>query len=100
MISVQQKIAVLTDIGASSLVEQTINKLIAMQIARYQQAIQQITPDILAFEQRFQMSSAESYQRFNAGELGDSADVFEWVSLYENVALYQQRIHMLRGAMA
>ena len=31
MISVQQKIAVLTDIGASSLVEQTINKLIAMQ---------------------------------------------------------------------
>jgi len=99
MSNVQQKLAVLTEIGAGNLVEHTINKLINMQMARYQAAIQQIKRELREFEQRFQMSSEECYQRFNTGELGDGADIFEWVSLYENVLLYQQRLTVLGTAM-
>jgi hypothetical protein len=35
------------------------------------------------FESQYQMSSATFYQRFRAGELGDSMDFFEWSVFYE-----------------
>ena len=35
------------------------------------------------FEEKYQMRSQEFYQRFQAGELGDSADFFEWNTYYE-----------------
>jgi hypothetical protein len=99
MSHVQQQLAILDEIGAGSLVEQTINKLITMQIARYQNTIHQIKRELQEFEQRFQLSSEECYQRFNTGELGDSADMFEWVGLYENILLYQKRINILRMSL-
>lgn len=36
-----------------------------------------------ALETRYQMSSGEFYRRFQAGELGDAADFFEWNTYYE-----------------
>jgi hypothetical protein len=38
---------------------------------------------IKAYEMQYQMSSDEFYRRFQAGELGDSADFFEWNAYYE-----------------
>ncbi|MFB2934369.1 hypothetical protein ACE1B6_03745 [Aerosakkonemataceae cyanobacterium BLCC-F154] len=35
------------------------------------------------FEQKYQMLSESFYQRFQAGELGDSIDFFEWSIYYE-----------------
>ena len=35
------------------------------------------------FEEKYQMSSTDFYQRFQAGKLGDSADFFEWSTYYE-----------------
>lgn len=93
----QQKIAVLTQLGAERLVDDTISKLITLQMTRYQFAIQQIAQELQAFEKKFKMSSQECYQQFNNGMLGDDADVFEWVGLYENVLLYQKRLEMLES---
>lgn len=100
MTSTQQKIEVLMNIGAESLVEQTLCKLLEMQIVRYQAAIHDITAELTPFERTFQMSSAEGYRRFQAGELGDSGDLVEWVSLYENILLYQQRLRMLSATLS
>lgn len=36
-----------------------------------------------AFEAQYQMRSDDFYQRFRAGELGDSMDFFEWSVFYE-----------------
>ncbi len=36
-----------------------------------------------SFEQKYQMPSESFYQRFQAGELGDSMDFFEWNTYYE-----------------
>ena len=33
-----------------------------------------------------------------AGEMGDSADIMEWMGLYEDVLLSQERIATLRAA--
>jgi len=35
------------------------------------------------FETKYQMSSDNFYQRFQAGELGDSMEFFEWNTYYE-----------------
>ncbi len=95
MIAAQQQIDTLIKIGAGNLLDNTIRKLVKIQIARYQAAIHQLKPDLEAFETKFKMSSEECYQRFNTGELGDDGDIFEWVALYENVLLYRKRIQML-----
>jgi hypothetical protein len=39
------------------------------------------------------MESATFYRRFEAGELGDAMDFFEWAGLYE---LYQDIIEKIR----
>lgn len=100
MNTAQQKMDALIKVGAGNLLENTLRKLITLQIVRYQHAIKQITPDLTSFEREFKMSSDECYRRFNAGELGDSGDLFEWVSLYENVLLYQQRIRTLGAVLS
>lgn len=91
----EKKIKMLEQIGAGNVIERTLNKLIAIQTSRYQMAIQQITPDLKAFEKRFEMSSEECYSRFNSGNMGDDGDIFEWISLYENILLYQKRLNLL-----
>ncbi len=35
------------------------------------------------FEEKYHMPSAQFYQRFQSGQLGDSADFFEWNTYYE-----------------
>jgi hypothetical protein len=35
------------------------------------------------FEEQYQMPSQQFYQRFQAGELGDSVDFFEWNAYFE-----------------
>lgn len=48
--------------------------------------LQQVTDlesRLKSLEQKYQMSSEQFYQRFQAGELGDSMDFFEWNTYYE-----------------
>ncbi len=86
----EEKIEVLEQIGAGPILERTLSKLIAIQIARYRMALEQLKPDLTIFEKRFHMSSEECYAQFRAGTLGDDGDIFEWVSLYESVLLYRR----------
>jgi hypothetical protein len=39
--------------------------------------------DLDDFEKGYAIESPVFYQRFEAGELGDAADFFEWAGLYE-----------------
>jgi len=72
----REKIDILLSFGASEELDTSLNKLIAFQIAKYNNNINQI---------RYEL------KKFEAGTLGDDADYFEWVRLYENVLLYKQQ---------
>ena len=39
---------------------------------------------LIAYEQRYQMSSAEFFTRYQEGKLGDSADFVEWAGDYQH----------------
>jgi hypothetical protein len=63
--------------------------------AKYRNHIEQISGELEKFETNYKMSSEQFYRDFEAGELGDDEDFFEWSSLYENVLLYKKRIEEL-----
>ena len=95
----QKKIDALMKVGAATIIDSTLSKLINIQIAGYKDYIKQISTDLKLFEKKYNMTSEECYNKFESGELGDGEDFFEWTGLYENILLYKDRIKMLEEAV-
>jgi carbohydrate-binding DOMON domain-containing protein len=55
--------------------------MINYQLAKYRNHIDQINRELEKFEASYKMSSQQFYKKFEAGELGDDEDFFEWNSL-------------------
>ena len=93
------KIDILLSFGADKELDTSLTKLVHFQIAKYRSNIEQIHFELSRFEDKYQMSSKDFYQRFESGKMGDEGDYFEWVGLYENVLLYNDRIRSLEAAL-
>ncbi|HLP45416.1 MAG TPA: hypothetical protein VK186_22480 [Candidatus Deferrimicrobium sp.] len=93
----RKKINILFSMGAGGIVENTLNKLIHYQLAKYKENFNQIKHELEKFETLYKMTSSRFYEKFEAGELGDSEDFFEWSSLYENMILFCERIDELEA---
>ena len=90
MSTLQQKVAAMEKVGAHDVADQVLQKLIRLHVQR----------ELAPFEQQYGLSSAECHRRFLAGEMGDSADIMEWMGLYDDALLYQDRLATLRAATA
>ena len=58
-----------------------------VQRTAYMSPIEALTALILAlvaFEQRYQLSSSDFYARYQRGEMGDTADMGEWTGNYQH----------------
>ena len=85
--------------GAGEAADQALHKLMHLHIQWYERLDSRRQRELAPFEQQYGLSSsAECHQRFLAGEMGDSADITEWMGLYEDVLLYQERLGTLRAA--
>ncbi len=98
MSTLQQKIEVMEKVGAGELADQALQKLIHLHIQKYERHLVDVRRELEPFEQQYGMSSAEGHRRFMAGEMGDSADIMEWMGLYDDVLLYQDRLATLQAA--
>ena len=49
------------------------------------------------FEQQHQMSSRQFMQRFDAGELGDDAQYFDWYAAKRGLDIWARRFQILSG---
>jgi len=98
MSTLRQKVEAIEKVGASDLADQALHKLIRLHMQKYDKSLAEVQRELEPFEQQYRMSSAECYQRFMAGEMGDSADIIEWMGLYDDVMLYQERLATLRVA--
>jgi hypothetical protein len=54
-----------------------------LQKASVSEQVQDLKARLKQFEERYQISSEDFYQRFQAGELEDTIDFFEWNTYYE-----------------
>jgi hypothetical protein len=55
----------------------------------------QLQADLLAFEQQYQLSSAEFYQQYQAGKMDDCPDFVEWASLIQMAENTQKELVLL-----
>jgi hypothetical protein len=95
-----ERVEALRKVGAGALADQALLKLIRLHWQKYEKHLAEVLKELEPFEEAYGISSEECYQRFMAGEMGDSADVVEWMGLYDNVLLYRERIETLREAAA
>ena len=89
-----QKLEVLKEVYEEEpTLDRVLNKLLEGILAQYQRRRRQYEQALKVFEDRYEMPSAVFYKRFEAGELGDAMDFFEWASLFE---LYQEVLAKIR----
>jgi len=93
MSSVIDKIEVLKSVGAEELVNRALLKIIELEIDRVKQQQQRLKTELESFEKAYHMTSEECHRKFEAGELGDAVEFFDWTSLYE---IYQENEQTLR----
>jgi hypothetical protein len=98
MSTLQQKIVAIEKVGAVAVADQAILKLIRLHMQKYEKHLADVQRELAPFEQQYGLSSAECHQRFLAGDMGDSADIMEWMGLYEDALLYYERLATLRAA--
>ena len=60
-----------------------LGKLLDVTLSQHRLRLERYERDLREFEERYTMESATFYRSFEAGELGDAMDFFEWVGLYE-----------------
>jgi hypothetical protein len=86
--NVRDKLELLNEISIDDQeFDQLLGKLLEARLGQQRRHLRQYERDLQEFEMRFDMESPLFYRRFEAGELGDNMDFFEWAGLYE---LYQE----------
>jgi hypothetical protein len=98
MSALQKRIEAIEKVGAEALADQALRKLIHLQLQKYQKHLEEVRRELEPFERQYGMSSEECHRRFMAGEMGDAADIMEWMGLYDDVLLYREHVETLRVA--
>lgn len=99
MSTLLEKAEAMQKVGAGDQAEQALGTLIQIHLQKYEQHLRAVRRELEPFEKEFGISSEEGHRRFMAGELGDDADCMEWMGLYDDVLLYQERIRTLKAAV-
>ena len=58
-------------------------KLLDVKLSQHRRRLDRYDHDMGEFENRYGMASGRFYERFEAGEMGDATDLFEWAGLYK-----------------
>lgn len=79
--------------------DHVLTKLLSVVINQYQLRLARYARDLRDYEERYGMDTPTFHERFDAGELGDSADFFEWDGLYELQRDLTEKIRRLESAL-
>jgi len=82
---------------ADEVVDLTLRKLLEHQIQKDEAQLADLRGDLTRFEHRFAMSSADFFARYQAGQMGDDSDVFEWNALYKMQVRLADAVEVLRS---
>lgn len=79
----------------SKVVDLALEKIVALEREEALRTLTDLETRLQAYEERYQMSSAEFYRRFRAGELGDAMDFVEWSVFCDMLKAVQERLELL-----
>jgi hypothetical protein len=80
----------------SDLMERALTKIIVAERSHALQQASDLQAKLQAYEAQYHIPSDTFYQQFNAGELGDSMDFFEWTTFYDLWQAVQMRLSVLQ----
>jgi hypothetical protein len=72
-------------------------RVASSQAARDEVVLRDLERDLSELEQQYKMSSEEFFQRWQAGEMADTADFMDWNALYQMAREVRERLDLLRG---
>ncbi len=87
------KLEVLKDTYDPDALDLILVKLLDVTLSRYQARMERYERDLHNFETQYNMDSKTFTRQFEAGNLGDAMDFFEWVGVY---ALHQDIVEKIR----
>jgi len=97
---VQEKLKVLQEVVPHDRqADLLLEKLLAEIARQYRVRLERYERDLRGFEQHHGLPSAEFYEQFEAGQLGDDVDFFEWAGLYELWRILQQKVQRLEATL-
>lgn len=95
----RQKLDVLKNAYANEAeLDLVLGKLLDATLGQHRLRLERYKRDLREFEERYGMESEAFYKRFEAGELGDAMDFFEWAGLYELQVDIVDKIQRLEAA--
>ncbi len=77
-------------------VDLTLHKLMDHQVQKDEAQLAELRAALWDFERRYGMTSVDFFARFQAGQMGDDVDVFEWNVLYKMYTRLAEAINTLR----
>ena len=81
----------------SQVVDQALNKLMGLELAKARRELDDIEDKITKFEEKYNIQSDDFAKKFHAGTIGDSADFIEWISFIDMQLAILDRIQSLEG---
>lgn len=81
----------------SGLMDSTLHKLLTYEASVCRAHLKQLQNDMVVFEKQYELTSAEFYRRFQAGQTDDRMDFVEWASLVQMSDNLQARLRLLTG---
>ena len=82
-----------------AVVDLTVRKLVEHQVQKDEAQLAALREDLARFEQCYVMTSADFFARYQAGQMGHDADVFEWSALYKMYTRLADAVKSLRGQL-
>jgi hypothetical protein len=79
----------------SEMMERALDKMLLYEADTCREQLAELETDLAEFEQRHALSSAEFYQRFQAGQTDDRMDYVEWASLVQMADNLRARLRLL-----
>ncbi len=102
MSSVLSKIKKLEEYIASSnasstdrVLELTIDKLLEREASHLASQKAGLEQQLAEFERKYGLDSAEFYEKFERGEMGDAMDFTEWAATYEMLKELERQLSVL-----
>jgi len=72
-------------------------RVASSQAARDEAVLRDLERDLSELEQQYKMPSEQFFQRWQAGEMADTADFMDWNALYQMAREVRERLELLRG---
>lgn len=77
----------LAAVCGDALVGSVLRRLAEIELGRIDLAIERVRKELAPFESRFGRESLATWEAWQSGDLGDDADLMEWMALTENFQL-------------